>query len=168
MSVNEVDPSVLFGIGTWEQIKDQFLLASGDVYENASGEGESSHILTSDEMPSHTHTQKSCNTAGAHTHSRGTMDITGSFYKVYTYSDQVGASGAFTQSNYATAGGPQSHSSDDYKAVTYQFTASKNWSGSTSSAGGHTHTTTLNNTGSGTAHNNMPPYLAVNVWKRVA
>lgn len=29
-------------------------------------------------------------------------------------------------------------------------------------------TNTVNNTGNGQAHNNMPPYLAVNMWRRTA
>lgn len=33
MSVNNVNPSTIFG-GTWEQIKDKFLLACGDTYNN--------------------------------------------------------------------------------------------------------------------------------------
>ena len=37
MSVNNVNPSVLFG-GTWEQIKDTFLLSAGDTY-NAGSKG---------------------------------------------------------------------------------------------------------------------------------
>ena len=32
----------------------------------------------------------------------------------------------------------------------------------------HSHSFTTNNTGSNTAHNNMPPYLAVYIWHRIA
>ena len=51
---------------------------------------------------------------------------------------------------------------------TFNFNASRNWTGSTSSNGNHSHTVTVNNSGSGNAHNNMPPYLAIYIWKRVA
>lgn len=55
MSVNSTNPSTLFG-GTWEQIKDKFLLSCGDTYANGSTGGEATHTLTVDEMPNHTHT----------------------------------------------------------------------------------------------------------------
>lgn len=64
ISVNETNPGTLFG-GTWEQIKDRFLLACGDAYINGKTGGRanhkhptSGHTLTIEEMPSHTHSQK--------------------------------------------------------------------------------------------------------------
>lgn len=41
--------------GTWEQIKDVFLLAAGDNYIAGSTGGEATHTLTVDEMPKHSH-----------------------------------------------------------------------------------------------------------------
>ena len=54
LSVNNTNPADLFG-GTWEQIKDTFLLAAGDTYSAGSTGGEATHTLTVDEMPSHNH-----------------------------------------------------------------------------------------------------------------
>lgn len=54
MSMNATDPSVLFG-GTWERIKDRFVLAAGDNYASGATGGEVAHTLTVDEMPRHNH-----------------------------------------------------------------------------------------------------------------
>lgn len=61
LSINNTNPGTLFG-GTWEQIKDRFLLACGDTYSNGSTGGNATHThttgnhtLTIDEMPSHSH-----------------------------------------------------------------------------------------------------------------
>ena len=54
MSVNAADPNTLFG-GTWERLKDRFLLAAGDTYAAGTAGGEAAHMLTIKEMPSHNH-----------------------------------------------------------------------------------------------------------------
>ena len=54
ISVNNTNPGTIFG-GTWEQIKDTFLLACGDTYANGATGGEATHTLTVDEMPRHNH-----------------------------------------------------------------------------------------------------------------
>ena len=63
MTVNSDDPSVLFG-GTWQKIKDRFLLASGDTYNNGATGGSATHtpsgvvgghVLTVNEIPKHRH-----------------------------------------------------------------------------------------------------------------
>lgn len=63
MSVDSTSPATLFG-GTWKQIKDTFLLAAGSTYsadtipssgDVTSQHGEATHTLTTDEMPSHSH-----------------------------------------------------------------------------------------------------------------
>lgn len=54
LSVNSTSPASLFG-GTWEQIKDRFLLAAGDAYSAGLTGGEANHTLTENEMPSHKH-----------------------------------------------------------------------------------------------------------------
>lgn len=54
MSLNSTSPAALFG-GTWEQIKDRFLLAAGSTYAAGSTGGEATHTLTVSEMPSHNH-----------------------------------------------------------------------------------------------------------------
>ena len=53
-SVNSTDPSELFG-GTWQMLRDVFLMAAGDSYPAGSTGGEAEHALTVDEMPNHTH-----------------------------------------------------------------------------------------------------------------
>ena len=54
MSAEATSPASLFG-GTWEQIKERFILAAGDTYAAGSTGGEAEHALTVDEMPAHRH-----------------------------------------------------------------------------------------------------------------
>lgn len=55
MSAAATNPGTLFGFGTWEQIKDVFLLAAGDTYAGGSVGGEAAHSLSQAEMPAHYH-----------------------------------------------------------------------------------------------------------------
>ena len=57
LSVSQTDPATLFG-GTWQRIKDRFLLAAGDTYEVGDVGGEAEHELTVDEMPEHEHVEE--------------------------------------------------------------------------------------------------------------
>lgn len=54
LSTDGTEPAELYG-GTWEQIKDVFLLGAGDTYPAGSTGGEAEHTLTIEEMPNHTH-----------------------------------------------------------------------------------------------------------------
>ena len=54
ISQDVTSPASLFG-GTWERLKDKFILAAGDTSSAGSTGGESAHTLTRDEMPSHAH-----------------------------------------------------------------------------------------------------------------
>lgn len=186
ISTSSVSPATLFG-GTWEAVRGRFLLAESASYPAGSTGGEATHILSANEMPKHTHNASTASagahthgasiaSAGAHTHTRGTMNITGAFGADDRASNYTtGAFSKFQQSitNTSADGG-------DSTWYAVNFDASKTWTGSTSSAGAHTHTVTINSagehihpitvseTGASAAHNNMPPYLAVYVWKRTA
>lgn len=123
MSVNDTSPTTLFG-GTWERIKDTFLLSAGDTYAGGSVGGESTHTLTIDEMPSH----------------EGHLETNGT--------NMGGNIAAFLNNTILTVHG----------------SIGRGWNvqmGNEIVPAGHTK-------GSGLAHNNMPPYLAVFVWKRTA
>lgn len=52
LSTSNVNPGQFFG-GTWEPIKDRFLLLAGDTYKGGQTGGEATHKLTIDEMPRH-------------------------------------------------------------------------------------------------------------------
>lgn len=83
---------------------------------------------------------------GAHTHTRGTMDIKGRFPGENT--NQTAwwnrMNGAFYQSS--TSNNHAGNDSNDSDNSDVYFQASRNWTGATSSNGAHTHTVTITNT----------------------
>lgn len=115
MSTSSTSPASFIG-GTWEQIKDVFLLAAGDTYTAGATGGASTVKLTTANLPSHSHNPV--------------------------------VSGVRIGANTGELSG-------------WQMAAHTNWSQVGTFA-------TTSSVGSGTAHNNMPPYLAVYVWKRVS
>lgn len=105
-------------------------------------------VLTVDQIPSHTHTG-STSTAGYHTHTRGSMNITGFFG-----ADDRAAwltDGAFYAKNDASQN-TSAEGSDGRPWWRILFDASRTWSGSTSESGSHSHSVTMGSTGGGRGH----------------
>ena len=99
--------------------------------------GEETVILTFNQIPSHTH-NASTNTTGRHNHSYHTAP--------HSFAEQDQSQEAIISPSYGSS-----------NAVTKE----------TYYNGDHSHTVTVNATGGSQSHNNMPPYLVVNIWKRV-
>ena len=125
-SDDPTSPASFIG-GTWEQIKDSFILAAGDTYAAGSKGGEANHILADNEMPSHTH-------------------IVTAYYN-YGWNVKVGLElgEIFTSLNQVNITGSQSIGTDTGRG--YLGT---------------------NRSGGDQPHNNMPPYFATYIWRRVA
>lgn len=130
MSVNSTDPSTLFG-GSWEQIQDRFLLASGSSYGAGSTGGSADSVVVS-----HTHAQT------AHSHGFAGGD------KVWTT-----ASGSTEPGNQISG-----------NAKYYAATAKNDYTWRTRTTGETANIVSAGESGTG---KNMPPYLAVYVWKRI-
>ena len=142
MSAVSTNPGTYLG-GTWEQIKDKFLLAAGDAYA-AGAEGGSADAVN----VSHTHTQAS------HDHSPSGGSNYG--FAIYKASGGVGRVKVSTSSGtrYTFAGKSGAADADSSGLLWYKKTSDA--------------TPAINSAGEDGAGKNMPPYLTVYVWKRTA
>ncbi len=148
MSVNSTNPGTLFG-GTWVRWGNGRALVSVNESETEFNSvekvgGEKTHVITTAEMPSHTHSVKAqtvtTSTNGKHTHSG--------------HSNQDIASGTSSKNRIVKGG-------------------DNTVSGFLLENGDHSHTVTIpasttGSTGSGVGHNNLPPYITCYMWKRTA
>lgn len=116
--------------------------------------GSSTQTLTTDQLPEHTHTI-TINAAGTHSHTRGTMEITGTglWWEASAYNNKLG--GCFYLDTSSSNNPGSGDTDNDNYSVSMQ--ASRSWTGSTSSAGSHNHTATCSSTGSGTASISIEP-----------
>ena len=143
MSVNSADPADLFGFGTWERVKDRFLLAAGDAYAAGSTGGEATHTLTINEMPKHGHKVFTWTGGGDNSGQYAATMINEDTNEFYTVSNGAKVAHAWQDNSFKTWGVSLHEGAGDP-------TGSTGFSGHSS------------------AHNNMPPYLAVYIWKRTA
>jgi len=175
--------------GTWEEYGKGKTLVAVDYNDdnfnvvNKTG-GNITTILSSSNLPSHTHSipalSGTAKETGAHTHTRGTMNITGSVktrdFNVANHNLIFQPSGAFSVSYTSDSGTTQAAqyiSKTPYYINVLSFDASRNWTGATSSNGAHTHnvitnTGTSGSVGSSTSFSNLPPYITVYRYKRIA
>ena len=123
LSTNDTDPTALFG-GTWERIKDTFLLTAGDTYVAGTTGGEAKHTLTLGETPAHNHFILSSNDSAI-------TDEPDAVVRTWTNEGTSLPYALKTAGNIADYGKSETKGSDQ-------------------------------------PHNNMPPYLAVYAWKRIA
>lgn len=160
MSVNNVSPATFIG-GTWTALTDRVLIGAGSSYAvNATG-GATSHTHTS---AAHTHT------SAAHTHTTAGHTLTVNEIPSHNHATY----GQVPRINDSSVSGDMYGHSTQASWWFKSCASSVNYTGGGAShSHGNTGSTTPGNTGSTTpgktgSSSNLPPYLAVYMWKRTA
>jgi len=159
LSLNLTNPNAFLG-GVWERVEGKFLLGADDTYAVGTEGGSADAVI-----PTHSHAGSvSIVSSGAHTHAlSGTANSAGE----HTHSmGQIWSNGS---------GGKSAYTMSSKRTLSWRNTASAgshrhSLSGTAQSAGDHTHSGTVSIADAGVSGEgqNMPPYLAVYVWKRVS
>lgn len=190
MSVNNANPSTIFG-GTWVAWGAGKVPVGVNANETEFNSvektgGAKTHTLTTQQMPSHTHTFH----GNAHNHSlnnhihnfSGTTSLDGEFgakfnalanaNTVNLVAEVWGTAGRdYSATGYYDTADRQRKESDFYDRLTVDD-HNHTFSGTTGQASGNTGNATQtgynDNTGGGQAHNNLQPYITCYMWKRTA
>ena len=152
ISTVNTNPKTLFGFGTWDPIEGQFLLGANSTY-TAGSSGGSPYLQEHTHTLSHTHTM-------SHTH--GTGISTAKYFLVTSTTGSPGDMGKMTGTGRHYFW--QSDTSND----TYWGHPQNTGDSSATNTGAASNTTTSNHNQTSGQAGNMPPYLAVYMWKRTA
>lgn len=138
MSTVSTNPATLFGFGTWEAMP-------------------AGRVLLAQGKSSWGTTYNAGSTGGEATH-----QLTVGELAAHNHTASSNTTGEHNHGINARA-----HNGAD-TAISYFESDNSDRTYYTNNAGGHSHTITVNNTGSNTAHNNMQPYIVCYIWKRSA
>lgn len=169
ITMNQDNPANRFG-GEWERLEDRFLLGAGDTYalEATGGSKDAVTVSHTHTQTAHTHTTSVGNQSANHTHGTGSS-TQGSFNIMQTAQMsrrrvQKGTQGDVMGWQWYT---DNTANEDMYYVGSTQNTGinSANHTHTVSVSGG---ATTTGASGVSGVDQNMPPYIAVYIWRRIA
>ena len=139
LSTADTDPAVALG-GTWQRIRDRFLLAAGQTYAAGATGGQAVQTLTEQQLPPHLHHVEGFTSVDSTTHDHGIPNV-----------GQGGSGSGVYAESWSGGSGGRALSTD---ALCIN----------------HDHAVDMDSqsTGGGQPFSILPPYLAVYVWQRLS